>query len=201
MHHSLGASSKQLTHFFDTQKNLSFSLENNYTVNTYIHSNDWEPIRSEPLSPPLMYSVTFLEFEENNSLNWKNNYFASDYMSFNSSDNSLSKLTSLNSLPMLFSSVLSHCESEQHLDSNTVFSSLPPLSPNLSYLFKVDSSYTNSEFEDFLLHFTYESFTSSFFSPPNNTADSPMILEQFVAFYQLSIHVFSSLSFFYYSLH
>jgi hypothetical protein len=96
MHHSLDASSKQLTYFFDAQKNLSFSLENNNTINTYIHPNDQEPIKSKSLSLPSMYSVMFLEFDENESLNQKNNYSVSGYMSFNSLfnflDNSSSKL-------------------------------------------------------------------------------------------------------------
>jgi hypothetical protein len=73
MHHSLGASSKQLTRFFDVQKNLSFTLENNNVINTYIHPNDKEPVRSEPISPPLIYSVTFPEFNEKDSSNWNNN--------------------------------------------------------------------------------------------------------------------------------
>jgi hypothetical protein len=51
------------------KKNLSFSLENNNTVNTYIHPNDQEPIRSKPISLPPIYKVTFPEFDENDSLN------------------------------------------------------------------------------------------------------------------------------------
>jgi hypothetical protein len=48
MHHSLGASLKQLTRFFDVKKNLSFSLENNNTINTYIHPNDRESVENQP---------------------------------------------------------------------------------------------------------------------------------------------------------
>jgi hypothetical protein len=200
MHHSLDASSKQLTHFFDVQKNLSFSLENNNTINTYIHLNDRESIRSEPLFPPPMYSVMFLEFNENDLPNWKNNYSMS---SMSSSDNSPSKLTSLNSLPTLFSSVLSPHEFKQHLDSVTVFSLLFSLSPVLSHLLKVDSSCTNSEFEKLLLHFVYGSSTFLTFLPfsPNNTTGSSTTLEQFKTFHQLPIHVFSSFFSFFYSLH
>jgi hypothetical protein len=107
MHRSLGASSKQLTRFFNAQKNLSFSLENN-TINTYIHSNDQEPIRSKPISPSPTYSVIFPKFNKNNSPNQKNNYSMSglsSYMSFNFSVNFLSKLTSLKNPLMLFSLV------------------------------------------------------------------------------------------------
>jgi hypothetical protein len=150
-----------------------------------------------------MYSVMFPKFDENNSLNQKNNYSVSGYMSFNSPDNSLSKLTSLNSLSMLFSSVLSLHESKQHLDSATVFLSLLFLSPVLSHLSKVDSSCTNSEFEELLLHFAYGSSTSPTFSPsfPNNITDSPTVSEQFEAFYQLPVYVFSFSSSFFYSLY
>jgi hypothetical protein len=153
MHRSLGASLKQLTRFFNVQKNLSFSLKNNNIINTYIHPNDQELIRSELISLPLIYSVTFSEFNENNSLNQKNNYSmssSSDYISFNSLFNPLvnspSKLTSLNSPLTLFSSVLSQHGSEQHLDSATVFSPLSSLSLDLSHSLKVDSPCTESEF-------------------------------------------------------
>jgi hypothetical protein len=167
-------------------------------VNTYIHPNDCEPIRSEPLSPPLMYSVTFPEFRENNSLNQKNNYSTSGFMSFNSP----SKLTSLNSSPTLFSSVFSHRESEQHLNSKNVFPPLSSLSPKLSHSPKVDSPYTNSKFENLLLHFTYRSSTSPPSSPSSNqTTNNSMTSKQFGVFHQLPVHVFSSSSFFYYSLH
>jgi hypothetical protein len=159
MHHSLSTSSKQLTRFFDAQKNLSFSLENNNTINTYIYPNDQKPIRSEPLSPPLMYSVTFSEFDENDSLNWKNNYSESGYMLFNSLDNSLSKLTSLNNSSMLFYSVLSQHKSKQHLNSAIVLPFLSPLSLVLSHSLIVDSPYTESEFSDLFLHLTYRSST------------------------------------------
>jgi hypothetical protein len=147
-----------------------------------------------------MYSVTFPEFDENNSLKRKNNYSTSSYTSFNSLDNFLSKLTSLNSLPMLFLSVLSQHESEQHLNSVIVFPSLFSLSPVLSHSLIVDSSCSESEFRDLFFHLVYGTFTSPPFSPNKDTG-SPMISKQFEAFYQLSVHVFSSSSSFYYSLH
>jgi hypothetical protein len=81
----------------------------------------------------------FSEFEENNLLNQKNNYSVSGYMLFNSSDNSLSKLTSLNNLSMLFSSVLLLHKSKQHFDSTTVFPPLSSLSPFLTHSLKIDS--------------------------------------------------------------
>jgi hypothetical protein len=99
MHRSLGASLKQLTRFFDVQKNLTLSLENN-NINTYIHPNDREPVQSEPLSPSPIYSVTFSEFDEKDSPNQKNNNFTSGFVSFNS-------LSNINNLLMLFSSVFS----------------------------------------------------------------------------------------------
>jgi hypothetical protein len=97
-----------------------------------------------------MYSVMFSKFDENASLNQKNNYSISSYMSFNSSDNSPSKLTSLNTLPTLFSSVLLQHKSKQHLNSVTVFPFLFLLSPVLSHSPTVDSSYTESDFKDLL---------------------------------------------------
>jgi hypothetical protein len=146
----------------------------------------------------------FPEFDENNSLNWKNNYSvsgSSGYMSFNSLVNFLSKLTSLNSPLMLFSSVFSHHRSEQHLDSATVFSLLLLLSSDLSHSSKIDSLCTESEFEDFLFHFVYRS-SSFLFSFPNNTTSSSMASEEeFKAFYQLFLHVFSSPSSYFYALH
>jgi hypothetical protein len=73
MHHFLGVSLKQLTRFFDMQKNLSFSLENN-TVNTYIYPNNKKPVRLKPISPPPAYNVTFSKFDKIDLLNQKNNY-------------------------------------------------------------------------------------------------------------------------------
>jgi hypothetical protein len=102
----------------------------------------------------------FLKFDENDLLNWKNNNSTSDssgYMSFNPLFNFPSKLTSLNSSPMLFSSVFSQHKSEQHLNSAIVFSFLFLLSPNSTHLLIVDSLYTNSEFEKLLLYFAYRS--------------------------------------------
>jgi hypothetical protein len=111
-----------------TKKNLSFSLENN-TVNTYIHPNDRKPVRSEPISPPSMFNVTFSEFNEIDLLNWKNNYstsgqsgYTSNNPLFNSPFNSLSVLTEIKSpLTPLFS-VFSLQGSEQHLYPLNVFS-------------------------------------------------------------------------------
>jgi hypothetical protein len=147
--------------------------------------------------------MMFSEFNENNSLNQKNNNSTSSssgYISYNFLFNSLSKLTNLNSSSMLFSSVFSHHRSKQHLDSAIVFSLLSPLSSSLSNFPKVDSIYTDTKFEKLLFHFVYRSFLESS-SFPNTSIDSSMILEEFVAFYELSFHVFSFLSSHYYSLH
>jgi hypothetical protein len=106
MHHSLGASSKQLTRFFNVQKNLAFSLENNM-INTYVHSNDHESIKSKPLSSlPSAYTVTFSEFKEINSLNRENNYSTDGFVLLNILNKSSSKLIGLNSLSTLFLLVL-----------------------------------------------------------------------------------------------
>jgi hypothetical protein len=122
-------------------------------------------------------------------------------MSFNSPVNSLSKLTSLNSSSTLFSSVFLHHESEQHLDPATVFPLLSFLSSDLSHLPKVDSPYIESEFEDFLLHFAYRSSSSPLFSPNNTAGSSTVSKEEFEAFHQLSLHVFSSSFSYFYALH
>jgi hypothetical protein len=179
-------------------------------VKTYIHANDGEPVTSKPLSPP---TVTVFEFENNSlnqennysmsgsSLKWKNNYSTSGFVSNNFLFNSLAKLTSLKSHPMLFSSVSPHYESEQHLDSNIVFSPLFSLSTSFTYPQTVDSPGSDSDFKDLLLHFTYRSS-----SPPlpltssNPTTDSPTASKRFTEFYKQPIHVFSSFSSFYYSL-
>jgi hypothetical protein len=133
-------------------------------VKTYIHTNNRKPVTSKPLS---LLLVTFPEFKNNSpnwennysmsgsSLNWKNNYSASGFVSNNSPFNFLAKLTSLKSPLMLFSSISSHCESEQHLDSNTIFSPLFSLSTSFTHPHKIDSPDSDSEFEDLLLHFTY----------------------------------------------
>jgi hypothetical protein len=125
MHCSLGTSSKQLTCFFDAQKNLSFSLENE-TIKIYIHSNDREPINTEPLSPlPSTSPISINTFKKNNSVKQKNNCFASGLLSNNSPDNSPTE--SLKSVPTPFSSVSFKRESQQQLDSRIVFSPLFPL--------------------------------------------------------------------------
>jgi hypothetical protein len=159
-HHSLGASSKQLTHFFDVQKTLSFSLENNI-VNTYIYSNNRKLVRLEPISSPLAYNVTFSEFDEIDSLNHKNNYstssqssYTSDNLLFNLSFNSLPVLTEIkNPLTPLFS-VSSPQESEQHLYSLNVF---PLLLLFISQPLTVDSPTDSSidTFENLLFYFVY----------------------------------------------
>jgi hypothetical protein len=56
MHHSLGVSLKQLTRFFDVQKNLSFSLENQ-KIKTYIHPNNQFSSKKEDYSPYPIYSI------------------------------------------------------------------------------------------------------------------------------------------------
>jgi hypothetical protein len=163
MHRSLGASLKQLTCFFDVQKNLSFSLENNM-VKTYIHTNDHELISSKPLSPP---PTTAFEFE-NNSPNQKNNYSTSGsslkwknyFMLNNSLFNSSAKLTSLKDNPTPFSSVFHHHESEQHLDSKNVFPPLPLLSTSFTHPSTKDSSGLDCDLEDLLLHLAYRSSSS-----------------------------------------
>jgi hypothetical protein len=122
MHCSLDTSSKQLTRFFDVQKNLSFSLENK-TIKTYIHSNDREPINSKLLSSlPSTFSIIINVFEKNNSVKWKNNCSVSGFLSNNSLDNSLTE--NLKSVPTPFSLVSFKRESQQQLDSRIVFSPL-----------------------------------------------------------------------------
>jgi hypothetical protein len=194
MHRSLGASLKQLTRFFNAQKTLSFSLENNM-VKTYIHSNDCEPINTKPLSFPSLLPIN--AFKQNNSMNWKNNCFTSGFVSNNSPDNYPTE--SLKNIPTPSSSIFFKRKSEQHLNSGNVFPPLSHLSTAFFHPLKVDSSsYSNSDFKD-LLNFAYGSSSSPPTSPNTNT-DSSTALEQFAVLHQLSIHVFSS-SFFYYSLH
>jgi hypothetical protein len=179
-------------------------------VKTYIYTNDQEPITSKPLSPP---SVIVSKFENNSpnqennystsgsSLKWKNNYSMSGFVSNNFLFNSLAKLTSLKSHSTLFSSVSLHCESEQHLDSNNVFSPLFSLSTSFTHSQTVDSSGSDCDFEDLLLHFTYGSSSS----PPsptssNPTTNSPTASKKFTKFHKQPIYVFSSPFSFYYSL-
>jgi hypothetical protein len=122
-------------------------------------------------------------------------------MSVNSPLNSLfNSPSNLNSSLMLLFSVLLQNRSEQHLNPATVFSLLSLLSLNSTHLLKVDSSYTDSDFKKLLFHFAYGSSSFSPFSP-NNTTDSSTTSKEFTAFYQLSLHVFSSPFSHYYSLH
>jgi hypothetical protein len=179
-------------------------------IKTYIHVNDHEPISCEPLSPP---SATFSKFK-NNSMNQENNYSASGFVlnqennfstsgfvSNNSPFNSPAKLTSLKSPITLFSSVSPHHKLELHLDSNIVFPSLLPLSISFTHPLKIDSTSSDSEFEDLLLYFVYGSpFTPSSPISSNSTIDSPIASKRFTEFHRQSIHVFSSPSSFYYSL-
>jgi hypothetical protein len=140
------------THFFDTQKNLSFSLENNNIVKTYIHPNNKEPIRLELISFSSIYNVTFSKFDEFESSNQKNNNFVSG--SFNS-------LTDIKNSSMFSSSVFLQYRSEQYLDSTIVFSLLSFLSFKLTHFSIVDSSCSYSDFEDLILYLVYRSSPSS----------------------------------------
>jgi hypothetical protein len=143
MHRSLDALSKQLTHFFNVQKNLFFSLENNNTINTYIHPNDKESVQSKLIFSLSIYNVTFPEFDKNASPNQKNNNSASDSSDY---------VSNINSLPTLFSLVFSLHRFKQHFNPKNVFSSLLSLSFNLSHSFTVDSlNSTDINFEKLLL--------------------------------------------------
>jgi hypothetical protein len=179
-------------------------------VKTYIHTNDHKPIASKPLSPPLTTASKF----ENNSLNqknnysmsgsslkWKNNYSTSGFVSNNSPFNFLAKLTSLKDHPIPFSSVFHHHESKQHLDSKNVFPSLFLLSKSFTHPPTEDSSSSDCELENLLLHLAYGS-SSPPLSPTssNHTTNSSIFTERFLDFHRQPIHVFSSLSSFYYAL-
>jgi hypothetical protein len=149
----------------------------------------------------------FSKFNENDSLNQKNNKSMSDlsgyvsvYFLFNSSLNFLLNLTNLNSFSMLFSSIFSQYGFKQHLSPNHVFSPLFPLSFNLSHPPIVDSPCTDTEFEKLFFQLAYESPTSSP-SSSNTPIDSSTVLKEFAAFYELSFHVFSFFFLYYYSLH
>jgi hypothetical protein len=135
------------------------------------------------------------------SLKQKNNYFASGFVSNNSLYNSLAKLTSLKDHPTPFSSVFHYRESEQHLDSKNVFSSLFLLSTSFTYSSTEDLSDSDYDLEDLLLYFMYRSsFSSSSPTFSNPTIDSPTSMKRFLNFYRQPIYVFSSPSFFYYFL-
>jgi hypothetical protein len=122
---------------------------------------------------------------------------SSGYMSINSLFNFPLILTNIKSPTMLFSSVFSSQESEQHLNPLNVFSFLPSL---YSHLPTVDSltADSNRDFENLLFHFTYGSSSPSF--PSNNPTETTMSQEEFKTFAKLSLYVFSSFSSFYYSL-
>jgi hypothetical protein len=141
----------------------------------------------------------FLEFDENDSLNWKNNNSASSlsgYVSFNSLFNYPSNI---NSFPTLFSLVFLHYRFKQHLNSANVFPPLSLLSFNSSHAPIVDFPYTDTEFEELLLNFTYGASSSPPLTP-NISTDSSIFSKEFAAFHELSLHVFSSLSSHYYFL-
>jgi hypothetical protein len=151
------------------------------------------------MSPPPIYRVTFPKFNKNDSSNQKNNNSTSSlssYVLFNSLFNSP---LNINNLLMLFSSVFSYHRSEQHLYPANVFSLLSLLSSFFNSL-KVDSTSSNTDFENLILHFTY-GFATSSSSFPNTSTDSPTFSKEFAAFYELSLYVFSSSFSHYYSLH
>jgi hypothetical protein len=203
MHCSLGASLKQLTRFFDVQKNLSFSLENN-KIHTYIHPNDRKPVNTEPISPS--HNVASLEFDELNSSNQNNNFSTllnSHFIPpFNLSLNSLNTKV-LKALSLPFSPVFSTTGFKQHHQPSNVFSSLSSLS---TYIHTVDfpTATPDLDFEDLILHLAYGSSfpsPSSSSSPttPTNTLPVGCISQkEFQEFHKLSIHVFSSSSFYYF---
>jgi hypothetical protein len=179
-------------------------------IKTYIHVNDQNPISIEVLSPPSS-PLPINVFEKNNSMKRKNYFSTSSFMSNNSQTASgfmsnfspnNSPTESLKGSPMPFSSVFFKHESEQHLDSRTVFS---PLLPFITHPLPVDSfANPDIDFEDLILYLAYGSSSptlsfSSSFSSNNITMDSKS-QQEFLEFHKLSMYVFSFLSFFYYSL-
>jgi hypothetical protein len=205
IHRSLGASSKQLTRFFDAQKNLSFSLENN-KIHTYIHSNDRKPVNTKPISPP--HKVIFPEFNELNLSNWNNNFStllnSHFILPFNPSLNS-SNVKDIKALFLSFSPVFSTTEFEQHHQPYNVFSPLSSLSPHTH---TVESPIVTPEldFKDLILYFTYSSSFPSLFpsSSPSLSTNTQSVVynsqKEFQNFHKLFVHVFSSSFSFYYSL-
>jgi hypothetical protein len=208
MHYSLGASSKQLTHFFDVQKNLSFSLENN-KIHTYIHPNNRKPVSTEPISPS--HKVVFPEFDELNSSNWNNNFSASlnSYFipPFNLSLN-FPNMKDLKALSLSFSPVVSTIGFKQQHQSFNVFSLLFPLSPHTH---TVDSPTATPEldFKNLILHLVYGSSSPSTSPSPSSSSPTPSTntllvgcnsQKEFQNFHKLLVQVFSSPSSFYYSL-
>jgi hypothetical protein len=141
------------------------------------------------ISLSLIYNVTFSEFNENDLMNWKNNVLVNSL--FNS-------LSNINSFSMLFSSVFLHHRFKQHLDSVNVFSLFLFLSSNSSHIPIVDFPYTDTEFEKFLLNFTYRTSSSSP-SSLNISTNSSTFSKEFVVFHKLFLHVFSFSSSHYYS--
>jgi hypothetical protein len=118
---------------------------------------------------------------KNNSMKQKNNFSTSGFMLNNfptvsgfMSNNSLENYPtkSLKSTPTPFSSVFFKHESEQHLDSEIVFSPLLLLSLTITHPLQVDPfAEPDSNFEDLILYLAYgSSFPSSFpFSSSNKT--------------------------------
>jgi hypothetical protein len=159
----------------------------------------------KPISSPPIYNVIFPKFNEFESSNQKNNYSvngSSGYLLFKSLFNSLVKIKTLS---MFSSPVFSQHRSEQHLDPAKVFSSLFSLSSSLNF-FTGDSTYSDSDFEDLILHLVYKSSllsSLSFSSSSSNIqSDSYMTSQkEFAVFHQLPLHVFSSSFSFYYTLH
>jgi hypothetical protein len=154
-----------------------------------------------------MYKVTFLEFDEIDLSNWKNNYSTSgqsSYMSnnppFNFPFNSPPVLTGIKNPLMPLFSVSSPQGSEQHLYSLNVFSLLPLFNSQPSTVDSPTDSSTDT-FENLLFYFAY----GSSFSPPsfpyNTFTVTTTSQEEFKTFSKLPVHIFSSFSSFYYALH
>jgi hypothetical protein len=121
--------------------------------------------------------------------------------------NSLLILTDLKNHVMHFLSIFSTQEFEQHLHPSNVFSLLSlfySYSPTIDF-FTADN---NKNFENLFFYFVYGSFfpfssslLSFFSSLTNNSTVIITSQEEFEVFAKLSLHVFSSFSFFYYKLH
>jgi hypothetical protein len=121
------------------------------------------------------------------------------FMSNNSPNNSPTE--SLKNTPIPFSSVFFKHESEQHLDSEIVFSPLLPLA--ITHPSQVDSPVEpDNNFEKLILHLVYDSSFSS--SSPSSSSNNTIVVsnsqKEFLNFHKLPVHVFFSSSFFYYSL-
>jgi hypothetical protein len=162
-------------------------------------------VKSEPISPPLIYNVTFFEFNEIDSLNQNNNCSASSWSGFMSNYslfNFLSVLTKIKNATIPFSSVFLTQESDKHLNSLNVFSLFSFFNSQNP---TVDSSISNKDldFEELLFHFMYDSsFPFSFLNSSliNNSTETTNSQEEFKTFAKLSVHVFSSSFSFFYAL-